>query len=93
MRWHHNCRYFSNRNYAQIINKELYLIVHLTNMKKGKATDEYYLSLDKVNEQIAACSLCPRLLAIYSQSWVTIGHRDIGGMTYWAKTRAFLRRS
>lgn len=30
-------------------------------MKKGK-TDEQFLSLDKVNKQITACSLCPRLL-------------------------------
>ncbi|CAN5687763.1 uracil-DNA glycosylase [soil metagenome] len=30
-------------------------------MKKGKP-DEQFLSLDKVNKQITACSLCPRLL-------------------------------
>ena len=84
MRWHHNCRYFRNRNYAQIINKELCLILNLTKMKKGKAADEYYLSLDKVNEQITSCSQCPRLLQHIRKVRDNRPQR-YNDQTYWAR--------
>ena len=52
-------------------------------MKKGK-TDEQYLSLDKVNEQITGCSLCPRLLKHIRkvEDYRPQRYRD---HTYWAK--------
>lgn len=52
-------------------------------MKKRK-TDEQYLSLDKVNEQITACSQCPRLLQHIRQAGDYRPQR-YSSHKYWAK--------
>ncbi len=53
-------------------------------MKKGKAADEYYLSLDKVNEQITSCSQCPRLLQHIRKVRDNRPQR-YSDQTYWAR--------
>ena len=53
-------------------------------MKKGKAADEYYLSLDKVNEQITSCSQCPRLLQHIRKVRDNRPQR-YNDQTYWAR--------